>query len=185
MALDLYRTGLQTLVPSKLGSSEASTSRVKVVFLLSLSGRAVGQVLRLIRRLDGPGSYFYVHVDARQDYMHRELSRLVGSKENVRLASRRFITIWGGASLLSMLLSSFEELLSMSDWNWDFVLNLSESDYPIKSRLAIFKEYLVTEVDRYLENMSSIYYLLFVRERMSPLLIYSVFLIKIVIINIV
>jgi len=139
LALDLYRTGLQTLVPSKLGSSEASTSRVKVVFLLSLSGRAVGQVLRLIRRLDGPGSYFYVHVDARQDYMHRELSRLVGSKENVRLASRRFITIWGGASLLSMLLSSFEELLSMSDWNWDFVLNLSESDYPIKSRDALFQ----------------------------------------------
>jgi hypothetical protein len=27
-----------------------------------------------------------------------------------------------------------QELLAMQDWDWDFVLNLSESDYPVKSR---------------------------------------------------
>ena len=134
MALELYRTGLRSLVPSKIGSVIPPTVRVNVVFLLSLSGRAVSQVMRLIQRLDGPGSYFYVHVDARQDFMHRELARVAETMPNLRLARHRFTTIWGGSSLLSMLLSSFQDLLDMDDWPWDFVLNLSESDYPVKSR---------------------------------------------------
>lgn len=50
---------------------------------------------------------------------------------NIRLTRRRFATIWGGASLLKMLLSCMQELLQL-DWKWDFVLNLSESDYPVK-----------------------------------------------------
>lgn len=48
------------------------------------------------------------------------------------MARKRFATIWGGASLLSMLLSSMKELLKLG-WEWDFVLNLSESDYPVKT----------------------------------------------------
>lgn len=51
---------------------------------------------------------------------------------NIKLTRKRFSTIWGGASLLKMLLSCMTELL-LTDWNWDFVLNLSESDYPIKT----------------------------------------------------
>lgn len=34
--------------------------------------------------------------------------------------------------MLTMLLSCMSELLEM-DWQWDFVLNLSESDFPIKT----------------------------------------------------
>jgi len=39
-----------------------------------------------------------------------------------------------------MLLSCFDELLRMADWPWDYVLNLSESDYPVKpvGELATF-----------------------------------------------
>ena len=34
-----------------------------------------------------------------------------------------------------MLLSAMKELLEMQDWtDWDFVLNLSESDYPVKTQ---------------------------------------------------
>ena len=34
-----------------------------------------------------------------------------------------------------MLLSAIQELLDMKDWNdWNFVLNLSESDWPIKTQ---------------------------------------------------
>lgn len=52
---------------------------------------------------------------------------------NIRLTRKRFSTIWGGASLLQMLLSCMRELLEEhSDWRWDFVINLSESDYPVK-----------------------------------------------------
>lgn len=67
----------------------------------------------------------------RQDYLFRELLILEQSFPNVKIARNRFVTIWGGASLLQMLLTSMKELLA-SDWKWDFVINLSESDFPVK-----------------------------------------------------
>jgi protein xylosyltransferase len=42
----------------------------------------------------------------------------------IRMSERRFSTIWGGASLLRMLVSCMQELLAMDDWKWDFVLVL-------------------------------------------------------------
>lgn len=58
----------------------------------------------------------------------------------MRLTRQRFATIWGGASLLEMLRSCMWELLNIKDWKWDFVLNLSESDFPVKpiSKLSEF-----------------------------------------------
>jgi len=67
----------------------------------------------------------------RQDYLYRELLVLEHSLPNVHLARHRYATIWGGASLLQMLLSSINELLELG-WEWDFVINLSESDFPVK-----------------------------------------------------
>lgn len=51
---------------------------------------------------------------------------------NIRLSRRREASIWGGSSLLQMLLACMTDLLE-TDWDWDFVLNLSESDFPIKT----------------------------------------------------
>ena len=67
----------------------------------------------------------------RQDYLFRELLVLERTLPNIRLARHRYATIWGGASLLQMLLTSMKELLD-SGWEWDFVINLSESDFPVK-----------------------------------------------------
>lgn len=38
----------------------------------------------------------------------------------------------GGASLLSTYLQSMRDLLEMTDWPWDFFINLSAADYPIR-----------------------------------------------------
>lgn len=76
--------------------------------------------------------YFLFLFYQRQDYLFRELLTLEKQHPNIRLTRQRFATIWGGASLLQMLLSTMRELLK-TDWKWDFVLNLSESDYPVKT----------------------------------------------------
>lgn len=68
----------------------------------------------------------------RQDYLYRELLELEEKFPNIRLARKRFSTIWGGASLLTMLLQCMQDLLE-SSWHWDFVINLSESDFPVKT----------------------------------------------------
>ena len=141
LTMDVFETGLKPLVPSKLGQANESegggspVSPVRIVYLLTLSGRATRQVYRLINRIYSPNHYILVHVDARQEYMYREVSKLATVLPNLRMVRTRFSTIWGGASLLTMLLSALQELLSMWDWSdWDFVLNLSESDFPIKSQ---------------------------------------------------
>ena len=73
---------------------------------------------------------------SRKQFLYKEVEKLSEKLPNLRLVRQRYSTIWGGASLLTMLLSAIKELLEMEDWtDWDFVLNLSESDYPVKVRL--------------------------------------------------
>ncbi|XP_045214811.2 xylosyltransferase 2-like [Mercenaria mercenaria] len=108
-------------------------TRVRIVFVLTVNGRAVRQVRRLINTLYDPNHYFYIHVDSRSEYMYRELLPLEEKLHNVRLSKERFATIWGGASLLQAHLTFMKCLLEMSDWHWDYYINLSESDYPIKT----------------------------------------------------
>lgn len=57
---------------------------------------------------------------------------LAAQYPNVRVTPWRMATIWGGASLLTMYLRSMADLLAMRDWSWDFFINLSAADYPIR-----------------------------------------------------
>ncbi|XP_059620080.1 xylosyltransferase oxt [Phlebotomus argentipes] len=132
-AVNIYETGIRKfaaqvaeLIP------KSGKPRVRIAFLLTLNGRALRQVHRLLKALYSPQNYFYIHVDSRQDYLFRNLVRLESKYPNIRLTRQRFSTIWGGASLLQMLLTSMRELLA-SSWSWDYVINLSESDFPVKS----------------------------------------------------
>lgn len=68
----------------------------------------------------------------RSGYLHREVLSLADLYPNVRVTPWRMATIWGGASLLTMYLQSMEDLLKMTDWSWDFFINLSAADYPIR-----------------------------------------------------
>ncbi|KFD49350.1 hypothetical protein M514_09797 [Trichuris suis] len=113
--------------------------KAKIAFLLQFNGRAVRQVRRMLRMIYRPEHIYFVHVDERQDYMYREMlavQRLAG--DNFHVTSRRYPTIWGGSSLLDMFLAVMDDLLSLSS-NWDYIVNLSESDLPLKSvdKLAV------------------------------------------------
>ncbi|KAL0822523.1 hypothetical protein ABMA28_004572 [Loxostege sticticalis] len=130
--MNIFQTGLEKFIPRVPLAVNQKKESVRIIFLLTLNGRALRQVNRLINALYRSNHYFYIHVDKRQDYLHRKLSTLQSKFPNIKLAKRRFSTIWGGASLLKMLLASMRDILTL-DWEWDFVINLSESDYPIKS----------------------------------------------------
>ncbi|KAF6203252.1 hypothetical protein GE061_003670 [Apolygus lucorum] len=139
--VNVYQTGVskmskEPVVETWMKKGESSVhnkdSRVRIVFLLTFNGRAVRQVKRLIKALFHSSHFFYIHVDARQDYLMRELLQLEIRHSNVRLSRRRHATIWGGSSLLTMLLEAMADLVQ-SGWQWDFVINLSESDYPVKT----------------------------------------------------
>lgn len=135
--MDIYHTGLSKLPrpqPDSMTVLNSTEPPARVLYLLTLNGRAVRQVRRLIKALYHVQSYFFIHVDSRQDYLFRELLPLETQFANIRLSRWRLSTIWGGASLLSMMLHCMEEVLDIVDWNdWDFFINLSESDFPIKT----------------------------------------------------
>lgn len=61
-----FSTGHIPLVPPKIGTvGEVTGSKVKIVYLLTIAGRASRQVHRLVKQIYSPHHYILVHVDSR------------------------------------------------------------------------------------------------------------------------
>ncbi|CAG2159896.1 unnamed protein product, partial [Oppiella nova] len=135
-AVDIYKTGLQyrpKVMPS-LVTIPVDRNDVRIVFLLTLNGRSLRQINRLLKNIYDSKHFYYIHIDSRQDYLFRELIKLESKLANVRVSRVRLSTIWGGASLLQMLLNSIQQIFETNVWpnSWDFLINISESDFPLK-----------------------------------------------------
>lgn len=128
--------------PDRVTSNVAGRNNITIAFVLTLNGRSLLQVRRLLRMIYAPHHVYYMHVDARQHYLHKSLKQLATETENVILVERRRETIWGGSSLLLMILEALEALSSR---RWDYLINLSESDLPLKS---------IFELEDYLSSRS-------------------------------
>ena len=69
----------------------------------------------------------------------REVVKATRPYPNVKVAPWRLATIWGGASLLQMLLRAMRDVLSL--WkDWDFFINLSGLDFPIEKEEKLVSE---------------------------------------------
>ncbi|GAB1609398.1 xylosyltransferase 2-like [Argonauta hians] len=136
LAMRIFSTGLgekKKMQATLVKSSEVlSGDRVRIAFVFTLNGRAVRQVYRLLKTLYHTNHYYFFHIDARQEYLQREMQNLARRFPNMYVTHKRLPTIWGGASLLQAHLNIMTELLAKSQWQWDYYVNLSESDYPIK-----------------------------------------------------
>nr|CAG4649102.1 EOG090X01AN [Scapholeberis mucronata]SVE93458.1 EOG090X01AN [Scapholeberis mucronata] len=130
-ATEVFDTGVPSRDSAKLQDPIVNGS-AKIAFILTLNGRALRQVTRLLKVIYRPHHVYLIHVDARQDFLFRNLLPLESQYSNIRLVRNRHSSIWGGASLLDVLLESMEQLLKI-DSHWQFVFNLSESDFPLRS----------------------------------------------------
>lgn len=106
---------------------------IRILFAMVVHGRGSRQVKRLFKALFHTDHYFYFHVDSRSDYLHNEMVKLASKFDNVAVTDWRMATIWGGASLLQMLLRMMNDALTMKNWKWDFFLNLSAACYPVQT----------------------------------------------------
>eukprot|EP00079_Xenopus_tropicalis_P029864 XP_012825540.1 PREDICTED: xylosyltransferase 1 isoform X1 [Xenopus tropicalis] len=121
---------------------------VRIAFVLVVHGRASRQLQRMFKAIYHKDHYYFIHCDKRSHYLHRQVLQFASQYPNVRVTSWRMSTIWGGASLLSTYLQSMRDLLEMSDWSWDFFINLSAADYPVRTN-----DQLVAFLSRY-RNMN-------------------------------
>ena len=128
-------------------NDQVSQNKIRVAYLLIVHGRGLRQILRLFKRIQDSQDFFYFHVDKRSGYLFRVLKQLEEMfPNNVKVTDRRWATIWGGASLLKMMKSSMQEMLEMK-WQFDYVINLSESDYILKNPVE-FKAHLLKNKGR-------------------------------------
>ena len=70
-------------------------------------------------------------------FLRGELQDLLNqlNRTNFYLASWSIEASWASSSLLDLFMNGIEDLTRLkreNKWNWDFVVNLSESDFPLK-----------------------------------------------------
>ncbi|PAV92127.1 hypothetical protein WR25_05819 [Diploscapter pachys] len=136
-AIEVFRTGLKekyTWPKAKYVHRNESTPNgpVKIFFLLQLNGRNDRQVKRMLRNIYSPNHIYYIHVDKRQKYMQYQMRKVAAQLPNVFMAPFAHSTIWGGASLLTMVQEAMRDALSRDDiGSWDYFINLSESDFSV------------------------------------------------------
>lgn len=145
LQLDWHKLDSGIYMPSdfNISSRSAPVKVIKIAFVLVLKGKNVRQISRLIENIYSPSHLYYIHVDGRDQYLFDSLYELYEEKSNFIFATNRLNTIWGGTSLLRMYLNAIKDLQTLQ---WDFIINLSESDYPVKS-LDKLESYLRERTD--------------------------------------
>jgi protein xylosyltransferase len=66
----------------------------------------------------------------------KDIELMLGKQgyHNFHVTDEQFPTIWGGSSLLEMFLYVIKWTLAKSNFQqWDYIFNLSESDFPVLS----------------------------------------------------
>ena len=107
-----------------------------MIAYLILVHRYPAQFKRLFRAIYHPANYYLVHVDKRSGVgLQTEIQDFLSSFANASLLKSQSI-LWGGYSMVDAELRGIEELLKISS-EWEFFINLSAQDFPLKSQTHI------------------------------------------------
>jgi Core-2/I-Branching enzyme len=144
--INYFKSVLPAILPQKSPLS-GPRRKFKIAYLLMIHEiNGFPHAANLLEMLDDGDAIILIHVDARpksqplfvklQSWIHKR-EKTIKRQSNIYFAEHRFFNIWGHISLVFTQLSGFWELLDMADW--DFMVNLSNYDYPIKSNAVIHK----------------------------------------------
>ncbi len=142
---------LKSVLPAIVPNPLSNRRRFKIAYLIMAHEyRGLRNLVWLIELLDDGDAIILVHVDSRpkSNQLYQELGSWIRARRatsNAYLAKNRFCNIWGHSSLVFTQLSGFWELLDMADW--DFVINLSNYDYPLKSNSYIHQSLANVSMD--------------------------------------
>jgi hypothetical protein len=94
-------------------------------------------VAALIDALADPTVFIYLHVDlAADEAFHQEMRDLVKDRQHIYLMPNPLAVSWSHVSLIWVEIRAFFDLLDLI--NFEYVINLSGADYPLKSANTIY-----------------------------------------------
>ena len=107
-----------------------------IVAYLILVHRYPNQFKRLFRAIYHPANYYLVHVDKSSGVgLQTKIQDFLSRFANASLLKSQSI-LWGGYSMVDAELRGIEELLKINS-EWEFFINLSAQDFPLKSQTYI------------------------------------------------
>ena len=91
------------------------------------------QFSKLFRAIYDPNNYYLIHVDKKAGVAVKEFVKelLMGFENTAILESQN--VLWGGYSMVDVELRGMSALLK-SHFKWDYFINLSGQDYPLRSQ---------------------------------------------------
>ncbi|MBW5406068.1 beta-1,6-N-acetylglucosaminyltransferase [Morganella morganii] len=100
--------------------------------------RYPNQFKRLFKSIYHEDNYYVIHVDKRSGKnIFDEIDLFLNDYKNASLLESKE-AIWGGYSLVDAQLRAIEKLIIMGG-GWDYFINLSGQDFPLKSQSFIMK----------------------------------------------
>lgn len=128
---------------------------MKIAYII-LAHKLPAQLVRLVKRLDAPGTHFFIHIDKNSDNeVYKQIVSDLSLMENIFFL-KRFVTKWGQVGCVQAMLEGIRAIIDFGI-DFDYAINLSGQDYPIKSNRQI-QEYLQEKPDNAYLNYTSIPY---------------------------
>ena len=95
-------------------------------------------VAALLDALADPEVFVYIHIDlSSPQAFHQQIRDLVKERQDVAIMPNPFAVTWGHISLIWTEIRAFFDLLDLI--SFDYVINLSGADYPLKSTKTIYE----------------------------------------------
>lgn len=106
--------------------------------------RYPNQFKRLFKAIYASSNHYLIHVDKRAGKaLYREIQTFLADFPNTHLLKRQNV-VWGGYSMVDAELKGMKKLLKIAA-SWDFFINLSGQDFPLKSQ-AVISDYLKANI---------------------------------------
>ncbi|KAI8915105.1 core-2/I-branching enzyme-domain-containing protein [Entophlyctis helioformis] len=115
----------------------------KIVFSYLIHERS-DILRRQFEALYDKDSLFVFHIDRRQSDFHFQVVQWIMTEFSMRkrcnviVLSNRFPVFWGHSSIVQAQLESAFQALELA--SWDYIINLSAYDYPLKTPADMYKE---------------------------------------------
>lgn len=122
---------------------------MKIVYIIS-AYKLPKLLVRLVQRLDGPATRFYVHVDAKTpDAVYRQMVLPLAGHTNVRFLPRN-VCRWGDYGHVRASLEGLRA--GLADGPFDYAVLLTGQDYPIATNRAIARTFAESDGAVYMSH---------------------------------